>query len=55
MNSSSKYQLSWISNISNKVSFLYNYFDVRKGAKGTPKKTFIDSASVNKSASTRWR
>lgn len=50
MNSSCKTQLSWISNISIKLSFLY-YYDVRKGAKGTQNKTFIDSQRIHKQTS----
>lgn len=50
MNSSNKHQLSWISKISIKVSFLYN-FDVRKEAKGTQNKTFTDGQCINRAAS----
>lgn len=50
MSSSCKPQLSWISNISIKMSFLY-YYDVRKGAKGTQNKTFIDSQRIHKQKS----
>lgn len=50
MNSSSKHQLSWIINISIKVSFLY-YSDVRKEAKGTQNKTFIDDQCIHKQVS----
>lgn len=50
MNSSSKHQLIWISNISIKVSFLY-YFDIRKEAKGTQNKTFTDNQCIHKQMS----
>lgn len=51
MNSSSKSQFSWISNISIKVSFLFYYFDVRKEVKGTQNKTFIDGQCIHKQVS----